>query len=100
VCAIIERRMGCARSCHLRLPIHVLPLHAQWQRGSQAAAALKSSQVLTNVPCCVGVANLMLDILAQLHSGNDLGSQHSGPSSLLLLGPPGVGESMMRCTTC
>ncbi|KAL0045847.1 hypothetical protein WJX82_006464 [Trebouxia sp. C0006] len=42
-----------------------------------------------------GVANLMLDILAQLGSGDDLGSQHSGPSSLLLLGPPGVGKTTL-----
>ncbi len=67
---------------------------------SATMAAGESSQVLTNVPCCVGVANLMLDILAQLGSGDDLGSQHSGPSSLLLLGPPGVGESMLHCISC
>ena len=54
----------------------------------------------SHVPCCVGVANLMLDILAQLGSGDDLASQHTGPSSLLLLGPPGVGESLLCCTTC
>ena len=49
--------------------------------------------------CCVGVAKLMLDILAQLGSGDDLVLQHSGPSALLLLGPPGMGESALRYTT-
>ena len=42
-----------------------------------------------------GVANLMLDILSQLQRGGNESTGEIGPSSLLLLGPPGVGASQM-----
>ncbi len=39
-----------------------------------------------------GVANLMLDILAQMQCGGSGGPEGAGAASLLLVGPPGVGE--------
>ena len=43
-----------------------------------------------------GVAALMLDILAKLHCGGDGSSEDVAPTSLLLLGPPGVGLLLFK----
>ena len=45
-----------------------------------------------HVAVYTGVANLMLDLLAQLQLGGVDRQEAGGPSSLLLLGPPGVGQ--------
>ena len=49
---------------------------------------------------CTGVANLMLDLLAQLQVGGVDRQEGGGPSSLLLLGPPGVGQPLPLCHSC
>lgn len=41
-----------------------------------------------------GVAALMLDILSQLQSGGREEAEGAGATSLLLVGPPGVGQQL------
>ena len=48
----------------------------------------------------IGVANLMLDILAQMQCGGSGGPEGAGAASLLLVGPPGVGESAKPMLSC
>ena len=48
--------------------------------------------------CSAGVASLLLDVLAQMQCGGNGDADGSGPSSLLLLGPPGVGKPLRQTT--
>ena len=52
------------------------------------------AQCKAGVDCVplTGVATLMLDILSQLQSGGREEAEGAGATSLLLVGPPGVGQ--------
>lgn len=47
-----------------------------------------------------GIANLMLDILAQMQCGGGGGPEGAGAASLLLVGPPGVGKLSKPIRSC